>query len=531
MRKIRDLFRHYAESRARKEVPDDFSPEEYLVLNPDVAKARLNPFHHYVRHGKKEGRIYKSRTTKERFKLMQRLEHNGLRTSDEKLEKKSFSAADIKYRLGRLGFPVIKDVRPGNAYVAERKETVFLKRIGAGEDIYTYDDLFQKWSSLSISKILRLPRYYGKVDDFHVFEYIGGNQLAWSETPTSKGYGGEGIPLETVPQIIDLALDIAALGVQSDFYWRNFIFVEDKIAVVDWDGKNLSTTGTAESALAYIYLLMFKNRPWQAELIRQARARNAISKDRFRSDIRSWANKYISQFRSLPHVSDEIRRMRDSFQSEKGFEALWGGVDLFSLLDGARYHVFEELGQTKDHKSQIACAPKLAALRTDLFKIEGKRVLDVGCSSGWFMNEFLKKGASKVVGVDISKSNCSLSERILKDAFGWSNIKLINGDILDVNHEGGFDVIASISMFHYIKEKQQFFRKMHDLLLPGGIFVLETPVHEGKEDVVVWEMAVKRYVPSFAFVEKLGESAKFTLGFTGRSNLEERRVFHFTRGE
>lgn len=40
-------------------VPDDFNPEEYLRLHPDVKEAGANPENHYLWFGKKEGRIYK----------------------------------------------------------------------------------------------------------------------------------------------------------------------------------------------------------------------------------------------------------------------------------------------------------------------------------------------------------------------------------------------------------------------------------------------------------------------------------------
>jgi hypothetical protein len=40
-------------------LPHDFDENIYLWLNPDVAKARLDPRQHYVLHGRKEGRSYR----------------------------------------------------------------------------------------------------------------------------------------------------------------------------------------------------------------------------------------------------------------------------------------------------------------------------------------------------------------------------------------------------------------------------------------------------------------------------------------
>lgn len=41
-------------------IPSDFDPKFYFGLNPDIARIGVNPFLHYVRHGKKEQREYKA---------------------------------------------------------------------------------------------------------------------------------------------------------------------------------------------------------------------------------------------------------------------------------------------------------------------------------------------------------------------------------------------------------------------------------------------------------------------------------------
>ena len=42
-------------------LPEDFDPEEYLRLHPDVEQAGMNPSFHYLRHGITEGRRYKAK--------------------------------------------------------------------------------------------------------------------------------------------------------------------------------------------------------------------------------------------------------------------------------------------------------------------------------------------------------------------------------------------------------------------------------------------------------------------------------------
>jgi predicted metalloprotease len=40
-------------------IPSDFDPDVYLLLNPDVSKANMDPYFHYTNHGKFEGRRFK----------------------------------------------------------------------------------------------------------------------------------------------------------------------------------------------------------------------------------------------------------------------------------------------------------------------------------------------------------------------------------------------------------------------------------------------------------------------------------------
>ncbi len=53
-----DAVSRFAQSEYRAQVPSDFDAEAYLFLNPDVRSAGIDPFLHYVRHGKQELRRY-----------------------------------------------------------------------------------------------------------------------------------------------------------------------------------------------------------------------------------------------------------------------------------------------------------------------------------------------------------------------------------------------------------------------------------------------------------------------------------------
>ncbi|MEP3112977.1 class I SAM-dependent methyltransferase [Nisaea sp.] len=49
------------------ELPEDFDPEVYLSLHPDVAAAGVDPLQHYLLHGASEGRAYRRKTNSTAF--------------------------------------------------------------------------------------------------------------------------------------------------------------------------------------------------------------------------------------------------------------------------------------------------------------------------------------------------------------------------------------------------------------------------------------------------------------------------------
>jgi len=57
--KKKALFAPYRVNLIEQELPDDFDPEQYLELNPDVGDSSLSPTQHYQVHGRYEKRHYK----------------------------------------------------------------------------------------------------------------------------------------------------------------------------------------------------------------------------------------------------------------------------------------------------------------------------------------------------------------------------------------------------------------------------------------------------------------------------------------
>jgi tRNA (mo5U34)-methyltransferase len=103
---------------------------------------------------------------------------------------------------------------------------------------------------------------------------------------------------------------------------------------------------------------------------------------------------------------------------------------------------------TQDTESQLA----VMQLPTDL---TGKRVLDIGCSDGFFAFECERRGASEVIGVDNyssvfvdSPSGFSIAKSLL-----GSRVELIEDDFMtmDLHAIGKFDLVLFLGVLYHLR--------------------------------------------------------------------------------
>ena len=107
--------------------------------------------------------------------------------------------------------------------------------------------------------------------------------------------------------------------------------------------------------------------------------------------------------------------------------------------------------------------PALFSLVPDL---TGLSVLDLGCGYGENCAEFLRLGAAKVVGVDISTKMLEVAKR------ETSGVEYIHADMSDLSViEGNFDVVFSSLAIHYIEDFGKLCAQVFDLLNPHGYFI------------------------------------------------------------
>jgi SAM-dependent methyltransferase len=100
-------------------------------------------------------------------------------------------------------------------------------------------------------------------------------------------------------------------------------------------------------------------------------------------------------------------------------------------------------------------------------------VLDVGCGSGRIGELVLQAGARRYVGVDFAAPMIELARARL--GAPREGVQLIEGDFLEADLQGPFDVVLALGLFDYLPDPERYAERMATLCAPGGCVVASFP--------------------------------------------------------
>ncbi len=96
--------------------------------------------------------------------------------------------------------------------------------------------------------------------------------------------------------------------------------------------------------------------------------------------------------------------------------------------------------------------------------ISGRSFLDVGCGTGRYSLEYAKRGAGKVIGIDISKEMVKVCNTRAKNE-GFENIcKFYQADLTNYKAESLINVCIGIGLFDYISDALPVIKIMHEVV-------------------------------------------------------------------
>lgn len=182
---------------------------------------------------------------------------------------------------------------------------------------------------------------------------------------------------------------------------------------------------------------------------------------------------------------------------------------------------------------------KWERLQGAIAPLAGRRVLDVGCGSGYHCWRMRGDGAAEVIGIDptpLFVVQFWALQKYLRDDAVW----VLPAGIEDVPAQlAAFDTVFSMGVLYHRRSPMDHLQELRDCLRPGGELVLETLVIEGGPgDTLVPEGRYARmgnvwFLPScdtlLGWLRKLGFQQPRVVDVTVTSTDEQRSTgwMHF----
>tara|TARA_B100000886_G_scaffold340546_1_gene311095 strand:- start:10051 stop:10893 length:843 start_codon:yes stop_codon:yes gene_type:complete len=109
--------------------------------------------------------------------------------------------------------------------------------------------------------------------------------------------------------------------------------------------------------------------------------------------------------------------------------------------------------------------------------LKGKKVLDIGCNSGFFALKMIEAGCDYVVGIDGRQSHIDKANFVFEvKEIDKSRYKFNCANIYDIDFKtlGQFDIVICLGFFHHINKHIELLEKISEV--NTDLFLLETRV-------------------------------------------------------
>lgn len=199
-------------------------------------------------------------------------------------------------------------------------------------------------------------------------------------------------------------------------------------------------------------------------------------------------------------MSNEIQAQRNFWNSE---------ADAFSKIYTHRKSKFSN---TLDQIFRKDMYERFQFTIANCEPIKGRTFLDVGCGNALYSLELARKGAAKVVGIDIAEVMIGLCKRSAEEQNLSDRCTFIQTDLLEYKPETKFDVSFGIGLFDYIKNPLPVLTKMREVSTDKAIMAFPR-LYTWRAPVRKVRLTIKGcdvYFYSAARINKLMKDAGFS---------------------
>jgi SAM-dependent methyltransferase len=166
-----------------------------------------------------------------------------------------------------------------------------------------------------------------------------------------------------------------------------------------------------------------------------------------------------------------------------------------------------------------------------LVDFKSKKVLDLGCSDGYFSCKSLEAGAKQVSGIDLDRLRIEKAN-FIKSVYNYTNIDFSVRDVykIDLDKER-YDLILCLGLLHRIPDMNKLLKKISNT----KILVIETKIYDTDEAKCKWgggDSKSNQYnnlynIPSFNYLKLILK----LYGFTDiKTDIDKRDQNNYKRG-
>tara|TARA_Y100000287_G_C14206113_1_gene348237 strand:+ start:474 stop:1307 length:834 start_codon:yes stop_codon:yes gene_type:complete len=109
--------------------------------------------------------------------------------------------------------------------------------------------------------------------------------------------------------------------------------------------------------------------------------------------------------------------------------------------------------------------------------LKGKRILDIGCNSGFFALQMIESGCDYIVGIDGRQSHIDKANFVFEvKEIDKSRYNFLCKNIYDIDLKklGEFDIVICLGFFHHVNKHIELLEKISEV--NSDLFLLETRV-------------------------------------------------------
>ena len=133
------------------------------------------------------------------------------------------------------------------------------------------------------------------------------------------------------------------------------------------------------------------------------------------------------------------------------------------LSDEVLLQLYSQSKVTFDEYTDIIRRDYIRPLAPFLSKNPGQSALEIGCSSGFFLEELLERGFQNVYGCEPSaEAKAKASPRVRENIFSG----FFSGGLYEKN---SFDLVCSFQTLDHLSDPLEIVEACHDVLKPGGL--------------------------------------------------------------